>query len=250
MSIKPETIALGALAAALAGVLLSFPDPSFTRLTSRATFVGYVGYRRYSLGQASGKASDTANKASDPNENPLQGRDKSDKPSPSSEENRFIAPSELEAYGARVMSIIRQHFDALEACPVTCANPGQPGARQPGECAQLFSPSAPMEGVSMDALLEEIKTKVLPNACHWQHPKFFAYYPASTSSPAILSEAIIGPAARLSPRPFNCLFVVVWRLAVRSFCSLHPPLTFPCQQCLGSCAPRTAAPLRLLSITI
>jgi glutamate/tyrosine decarboxylase-like PLP-dependent enzyme len=43
----------------------------------------------------------------------------------------------------------------------------------------------------MDELVETVKRHILPATTHWQHPRFFAYYPATTSIPAMLSEWLI-----------------------------------------------------------
>ena len=61
--------------------------------------------------------------------------------------------------------------------------------------ANQFEKSAPKEGKSMELLLKEVEEKILPYCTHWQHPQFFGYYPAVTSTPAIYSETIISAIA-------------------------------------------------------
>jgi len=99
--------------------------------------------------------------------------------------NKYIDPKALQEVGAKAMTIIQEHFQSLSTMQV------KKQELQPGDCSKLFPAEIPIEGCSMESLLEEMKTKIYPNACHWQHPQFFAYYPASTSTPAILSEALV-----------------------------------------------------------
>jgi glutamate/tyrosine decarboxylase-like PLP-dependent enzyme len=69
-------------------------------------------------------------------------------------------------------------------------NPVKPDLK-PGAVAAAFPPNAPPTPRTMDELLELVKGHLLPAITHWQHPRFFAYYPATTSIPAILSELLI-----------------------------------------------------------
>jgi len=50
--------------------------------------------------------------------------------------------------------------------------------------------SAPMEEESMDAILKDFEKIILPGITHWQHPKFFAYFPANSSYASVLAEMI------------------------------------------------------------
>ncbi|APJ05089.1 pyridoxal phosphate-dependent decarboxylase family protein [Silvanigrella aquatica] len=40
-------------------------------------------------------------------------------------------------------------------------------------------------------IFEDFKTIILPGITHWQHPKFFAYFPSNTSPPSLLAEMVI-----------------------------------------------------------
>ncbi|HKK08298.1 MAG TPA: aminotransferase class I/II-fold pyridoxal phosphate-dependent enzyme [Gemmatimonadota bacterium] len=60
--------------------------------------------------------------------------------------------------------------------------PGQVEARIPAE--------APEEGEPFEALVEDLDRIVLPGLTHWCHPGFFAYFPSSSSPPAVLAEFV------------------------------------------------------------
>ena len=61
---------------------------------------------------------------------------------------------------------------------------------QPGEIAALLPEAAPERGEAFDAIMADMERIVLPGLTHWQHPRFFAYFPANASPPAILAEML------------------------------------------------------------
>ncbi len=61
---------------------------------------------------------------------------------------------------------------------------------EPGEIASHLPESAPETGESMDVIFEDFERVVLPGITHWQHPSFFAYFPANSSPPSVLAEML------------------------------------------------------------
>jgi aromatic-L-amino-acid decarboxylase len=55
--------------------------------------------------------------------------------------------------------------------------------------AQL-PPHAPDEPEPLAAVLADLDRVIVPGLTHWQHPAFFAYFPASASGPSILGELL------------------------------------------------------------
>lgn len=56
--------------------------------------------------------------------------------------------------------------------------------------AQL--PNAPPEGAEdMGAILQDFEKIVMPGITHWQHPRFFAYFPANAAPPSMLAEQLV-----------------------------------------------------------
>jgi aromatic-L-amino-acid decarboxylase len=74
----------------------------------------------------------------------------------------------------------------------------------PGDVRAGLPASAPEDPEPFSALLEDLDRILLPGVTHWQHPRFFAYFPTSASEPAILAELL---AATLNSVAF------LWRTA-------------------------------------
>ena len=68
---------------------------------------------------------------------------------------------------------------------------------QPGEIAAKLALSAPDDGEAMDLIFADFQRDVMPGITHWQHPSFFAYFPANSSPPAVLAEMLV---ATLAPQ--------------------------------------------------
>ncbi|MGZ4358302.1 MAG: pyridoxal phosphate-dependent decarboxylase family protein [Gaiellaceae bacterium] len=61
----------------------------------------------------------------------------------------------------------------------------------PGEVRARLPESPPEQGESFAALLRDLDEIVLPGITHWNHPRFFAYFPTTGSEPGILAELLI-----------------------------------------------------------
>src|SRR4051794_4564727 len=61
---------------------------------------------------------------------------------------------------------------------------------EPGSIAPLFPVSPPEAPESIDAILGDVDRLVFPNATHWQHPGFMAYFATTASGPGILGEML------------------------------------------------------------
>ena len=48
----------------------------------------------------------------------------------------------------------------------------------------------PINGEPMENIIDDFKTTILPGITHWQHPRFFAYFPANSSPPSVLAEML------------------------------------------------------------
>jgi aromatic-L-amino-acid/L-tryptophan decarboxylase len=61
---------------------------------------------------------------------------------------------------------------------------------KPGQIAGQLPPSPPEQGEPMDQIFADFKSIVVPGITHWQHPSFFAYFPANSSPPSVLAEML------------------------------------------------------------
>jgi aromatic-L-amino-acid decarboxylase len=59
---------------------------------------------------------------------------------------------------------------------------------KPGETLGRLPPSPPAKGESMEAIFADLDRIILPGMTHWQHPRFFAYFPANSSPPSVIAE--------------------------------------------------------------
>ena len=61
---------------------------------------------------------------------------------------------------------------------------------EPGELRALFPATAPEDPEPIAAILDDYRRLVEPNATHWQHPGFLAYFGTTASGPGILGEML------------------------------------------------------------
>mmetsp|Transcript_17634 Transcript_17634/g.37750 ORF Transcript_17634/g.37750 Transcript_17634/m.37750 type:complete len:494 (+) Transcript_17634:835-2316(+) len=95
-----------------------------------------------------------------------------------------IEPEALQQYGKLTVDLLQRHFEGL---PTKAIKP----QASPGDFAKRFREKAPEQPTEFAELLKKIEEDVLPGVTHWQHPRFMAYYPSTTSLPAVLSETIV-----------------------------------------------------------
>ena len=61
---------------------------------------------------------------------------------------------------------------------------------KPGEIAARLPVEPPSEPEAMAQIFADFQADVLPGMTHWQHPSFFAYFPANSSPPSVLAEML------------------------------------------------------------
>ena len=59
---------------------------------------------------------------------------------------------------------------------------------RPGEIAGALPAEPPETGEAMAAIFADFERIVVPGMTHWQHPRFFAYFPANSSPPSVVAE--------------------------------------------------------------
>jgi aromatic-L-amino-acid decarboxylase len=89
----------------------------------------------------------------------------------------------LRKYGPATVEWAASYLDRVGSLPVLAQiEPGELTAQLPG--------AAPEHGESFDAVLRDLDEILMPGITHWQHPRYFAYFPAATSGPAILADML------------------------------------------------------------
>src|SRR5215213_10715506 len=61
---------------------------------------------------------------------------------------------------------------------------------RPGEIAGALPAEPPETGEAMAAIFADFERIVVPGMTHWQHPRFFAYFPANSSPPSVVAEFV------------------------------------------------------------
>ncbi|MEQ1944432.1 pyridoxal-dependent decarboxylase [Mesorhizobium sp. VNQ89] len=66
---------------------------------------------------------------------------------------------------------------------------------QPGEIAARIGLSAPEEPEAMEAIFADFERDIVPGMTHWQHPRFFAYFPANAAPVSVVAEYLVSTMA-------------------------------------------------------
>jgi aromatic-L-amino-acid decarboxylase len=83
--------------------------------------------------------------------------------------------------GHRIVEILADYLAAIEERAIL-------PAIEPGTIAPLFTTTAPEEPEPFEAILDDYRALVVPNANHWLHPGFMAWFPSASSAAGILGE--------------------------------------------------------------
>jgi aromatic-L-amino-acid decarboxylase len=90
---------------------------------------------------------------------------------------------EFRKNGHAMINWMAEYMESVENFPVR-------SQVKPGDIASSLPIDPPVEGESMEIIFEDFKEKILPGITHWQHPSFFAYFPANSSPPSVLAEML------------------------------------------------------------
>ena len=86
-------------------------------------------------------------------------------------------------YGYQFVDWMVEYFEKIETLPV------KPPLK-PGDIRERIPIEPPAQGEPMDRVFQDFHEIVLPGITHWQHPSWFAYFPANNSPPSILAEML------------------------------------------------------------
>jgi aromatic-L-amino-acid decarboxylase len=97
--------------------------------------------------------------------------------------SHHLTSEQFRRHGYAVIDWIAEYLDGVEKYPVQSqAVPGEVRARLPQR--------PPDRGEPFERMLADVDDVILPGLTHWQHPSFFAYFPANNSGPSILGELL------------------------------------------------------------
>ncbi|KAI0177890.1 pyridoxal phosphate-dependent transferase [Pestalotiopsis sp. NC0098] len=85
-----------------------------------------------------------------------------------------------EAAVASIDDIVK-YYDTIEERPVV-------STVEPGYLRKLLPEHAPEDGEAWADIQKDVESKIVPGLTHWQSPNFLAWFPSSSSFPAMLGE--------------------------------------------------------------
>src|SRR5215468_4198534 len=85
--------------------------------------------------------------------------------------------------GHEAVDWIAQYLKSVAEMPVLAQT-------KPGELFDSLPQSAPEKGESFQAILRDFDRLVMPAVTQWNHPRFFAYFACTGSTPAVLGEML------------------------------------------------------------
>ena len=94
-----------------------------------------------------------------------------------------LTPEEFREQGHRVVDWIADYWASVDDLPVLAQV-------QPGEVAAALPTSAPEQPEPLDAVLADLDAHLVRGLTHWQHPRFFAYFPANSSPAGVLGDLL------------------------------------------------------------
>lgn len=97
--------------------------------------------------------------------------------------SQHMTPEEFRLYGKQVVDWIADYMTGVEDLPVRAQV-------APGDIRDALPAHPPEHGEDFAEILADLDRVVVPGITHWQHPSFFAYYPANSSGPGILGDLL------------------------------------------------------------
>ena len=92
-------------------------------------------------------------------------------------------PATFRAAAHAVVEVMADYLEGIESRAVF-------PAVEPGSLRPLFPATAPEDPEPIETILADYARLIEPNATHWQHPGFMAYFATTASGPGILGEML------------------------------------------------------------
>ncbi len=92
-----------------------------------------------------------------------------------------MTPDEFRAYGHRLIDLIADYRATLCDRPVMAPT-------EPGAIRALLPAEPPRAGEPFGQIVDDLERLVMPGLSHWQHPRFFGYFPANALLAGVLGD--------------------------------------------------------------
>ncbi|MFA5328779.1 MAG: pyridoxal-dependent decarboxylase [Prolixibacteraceae bacterium] len=94
-----------------------------------------------------------------------------------------MSPEEFRKHGKQMIDWIADYYENVEKYPVL-------SQVSPGDVKNKLPDSPPMESESMEQIMADVNSVIMPGITHWQSPNFYAYFPSNSSGPSILGDLL------------------------------------------------------------
>lgn len=94
-----------------------------------------------------------------------------------------MSPDEFRKQGKLMIDWIADYYENIEKYPVL-------SQVQPGDIKTQLPENPPTESESMEHIMQDVNSIIMPGITHWQSPSFFAYFPSNSSGPSVLGDLL------------------------------------------------------------
>lgn len=98
-------------------------------------------------------------------------------------ESYHMSPDEFRKQGKQMIDWIADYYENIEKYPVL-------SQIKPGEIKNQLPTVPPAESESMEQIMADVNSIIMPGITHWQSPGFFAYFPSNSSGPSVLGDLL------------------------------------------------------------
>ncbi len=85
--------------------------------------------------------------------------------------------------GYQFVDWIADYFENVEKYPIVARV-------EPGDIKKMIPAVPPARGEAMEGIFRDFERTIMPGITHWQHPGWFAYFPANNSPASVLGELL------------------------------------------------------------
>jgi aromatic-L-amino-acid decarboxylase len=96
-------------------------------------------------------------------------------------EEKTMKNEDFRRSGHQFVDWIADYFENVEKFPVL-------PPVEPGDIKKKIPAVPPARGEAMEGIFRDFEDTLLPGVTHWQHPGWFAYFPANNSPASVLAE--------------------------------------------------------------
>jgi aromatic-L-amino-acid decarboxylase len=98
-------------------------------------------------------------------------------------EEKSVTPDEFRAFGHRLIDWIADYRATVAGRPVAART-------RPGEIRDQLPAAPPESPEDFAGVFRDLEQILLPGLTHWQHPRFFGYFPSNASLASVLGDLL------------------------------------------------------------